>query len=447
MLDFKDKKFLELDRLKYNLHLRSENVPARKFDWINPEMADGVPIFARQAVSMSDPNVRATFNNFAVIMTKKAGYLAGDIQRKYADTIQEEVKEKYKEFDRLNNIESLYTDLMASCAGWGNTYTLCYIDKPKDEEIGEDVTSLSYPVRCKEVQAWNARIKYDDNGEPEEADVYEDDEKEKRIKLYEYDKIYVREYRLTKSGRVEELISETKHGFTEIPVVEWKNNKLNRGNSQNAVTLMDAYDRLMSDNITEWATFRQAYLLLKGLGLIDDETKSTMQKTGVIVSPTETGEARFITKDVNPEFVKYITEKTWKSIWIVAASIDPEALGSLTSATAFQIMQMYANMEQDCKFTEQQWMKSLEYLDRILKSYWTGLDIKSVVDYSTYDIDYQFIRTMPKDEMTILKDLRQAGGMLPNAEILKRSGYDDKTAETLAQEATNENYDAIPNLS
>ena len=146
MLDFKDKKFLELDRLKYNLHLRSENVPARKFDWINPEMADGVPIFARQAVSMSDPNVRATFNNFAVIMTKKAGYLAGDIQRKYADTIQEEVKEKYKEFDRLNNIESLYTDLMASCAGWGNTYTLCYIDKPKDEEIGEDVTSLSYPV-------------------------------------------------------------------------------------------------------------------------------------------------------------------------------------------------------------------------------------------------------------------------------------------------------------
>ena len=312
MLDFKDKKFLELDRLKYNLHLRSENVPARKFDWINPEMADGVPIFARQAVSMSDPNVRATFNNFAVIMNKKAGYLAGDIQRKYADTIQEEVKEKYKEFDRLNNIESLYTDLMASCAGWGNTYTLCYIDKPKDEEIGEDVTSLSYPVRCKEVQAWNARIKYDDNGEPEEADVYEEDEKEKRIKLYEYDKIYVREYRLTKSGRVEELISETKHGFTEIPLVEWKNNKLNRGNSQNAVTLMDAYDRLMSDNITEWATFRQAYLLLKGLGLIDDETKSTMQKTGIIDSPTETGEARFITKDVNPEFVKYITERLGK---------------------------------------------------------------------------------------------------------------------------------------
>lgn len=444
MLDFKDKKIADIDRLKYNLHLRSKNVPARKFEWKNPEYADGVPIFARQSVSMSDPNIRATFNNFAVIMNKKAGYLAGKIERKYSDDINDDVKAKYKEFDRLNNCETLYTELMASCAGWGNTYTLCYIDKPKEDILTDE--SVNYPVRIKEIQAWNAKIKYDDNGEPYEANVYETND-DKQIKLYEYDNLYVREYRVNKSGRIEELISESRHGFTEIPLVEWKNNKLSRGNAQNAVTLMDAYDRLMSDNITEWATFRQAYLLLKGLGLIDAETKADMQKTGVLVSPTDTGEARFITKDVNPEFVKFITEKTWKSIWIVAASIDPEAMANLSQATVFQIQQLYANMEDDCRFTEQSWMRSFEYLDRILKSYWTGLAINSVADYSTYDIDYEFIRTLPKDVMTLLKDLRAAGGTLPNAEILKRSGYDEQTAEELAQRATDENYDAIPNLA
>ena len=445
MLDFKDRQFQERNRLKYNLHLRSINKPARKFDWKNPEMADGIPIFARQAVSMSDPNIKATFNNFAVIMNKKAGYLAGNIQRKYSDDIQEEVKEKYKEFDRLNNTDTLYSDLMASCAGWGNTYTLCYIDKPKENILTDN--KVNFPLRVKEVQAWKAEVDYDDNGEPEEAYIYEEDDN-RTIEVYRYDKIFVQKIKIDKSsGRVLEEEKPLRHGFTEIPVIEWKNNKLCRGNAQNAVTLMDAYDRLMSDNITEWATFRQAYLLLKGLGLVDEETKSLMQKTGVITSPTDTGEARFITKDVNPEFVKYITEKTWKSIWIVSASVDPEALGSLTGATAFQILQMYANMEQDCKFTEQQWMRSFEYLDRVLKSYWTGLDINSVADYSTYDIDYELIRTMPKDEMTILKDLRAAGGMLPNAEILKRSGYDEQAAEELAQRATEENYDAIPNLA
>lgn len=444
MLDFKDNKLKRLDKLKFNLHLRAKNHPARKFEWINPEMADGVPIFAREAVSLSDPNIRATFNNFAVIMNKKAGYLAGDIQRKYADDIDDAVKEKYKSFDELNNTESLYTDLMASCAGWGNTFTLCYIDKPKDDVITN--TKIAFPVRIKEIQAWNAKIEYNDNNEPETGYIYEDDE-DRTLKVYRYDKLFMQKFKINKSsGRIIEEEEPTRHGFTEMPLVEWRNNKLSRGNAQNAVTLMDAYDRLMSDNITEWATFRQAYLLLKGLGLVDEETKGAMQKTGIITSPTDTGEARFITKDVNPEFVKYITEKTWKSIWIVSASIDPEALGSLTSATAFQIMQMYANMEQDCKFTEQTWMRSFEYLDRILKSYWTGLDINSVADYATYDIDYILNRTMPKDEMTLLKDLRAAGALLPNAEILKRSGYDEQTAEELAQRATDENYDAIPNL-
>lgn len=448
MLDLKDRELLKSDRTKFNLHLRAENKPARKFYWINPEEADGIPILARQAVSLSDPNIKATFNNFAVIMNKKAGYLAGNIKRKYADTIPDSLKNsinaKYEEFDRLNNTDTLFSELMASCAGWGNTYTLCYIDKPEDEEITEN--KINYPVRIREVEAWNSKVEYNDNKEPEKAYIYEQKRKEKRIKVYEYDKLFVSEYYLTESGRIDSDVIQYRHGFTEIPLIEWKNNKLSRGNAQNAVSLMDAYDRLMSDNITEWATFRQAYLFLKNMGLIDETTAQRMQKTGAIIGQGESSEVRFVTKDVNPEFVKFITEKTWSSIWIVAASIDPEAIGSLTNATAFQIQQMYANMESDCKFTEQCWMKSFEYLDRVLKSYWVGLDINSIPDYSTYDIDYEMIRTIPKDVMTYLKDLRTAGGLLPNAEILKQAGYDDKLAEELASQAADENVDMLPNL-
>lgn len=440
MLDFNDKKLRYSDKVKFNLHLRAENKPARKFYWVNPEEADGVPILARQAVSLSDPNIKATFNNFAVIMNKKAGYLAGDIQRKYSDNITDAVKEKYKEFDRLNNTDTLYTELMSSCGGWGNTYTLCYIDKPEEEIITDK--SISYPVRIREIEAWNAKIEYNDNKEPEKGYIYER-KKDKNIKVYEYDKLNVTEYEMTESGRVITTPVQYRHGFTEIPLIEWKNNKLARGNSQNAVSLMDAYDRLMSDNITEWATFRQAYLFLKNMGLIDQETSERMQKTGAIIGQGDSSEVRFVTKDVNPEFVKFITDKTWSSIWIVAASIDPEALANLSQATVFQIQQLYANMEDDCRFTEQCWMKSFEYLDRVLKSYWTGLDTASVPDYDTYDIDYEMIRTIPKDVMTYLKDLRQAGAILPNAEILKRSGYDEQTAEELAQRATEESYDSL----
>ena len=140
---------------------------------------------------------------------------------------------------------------MASCGGWGNTYTLCYIDKPEEEEITDK--GVSYPVRIREIEAWSAKVEYNDNKEPEKGYIYER-KKDKNIKVYEYDKLNVIEYEMTESGRVITKPVQYRHGFTEIPLIEWKNNKLARGNSQNAVSLMDAYDRLFSTRKNKTAT-------------------------------------------------------------------------------------------------------------------------------------------------------------------------------------------------
>ena len=100
-------------------------------------------------------------------------------------------------------------------------------------------------------------------------------------------------------------------------------------------------------------------------------------------------------------------------------------------------------MEEDCKDTEAEWKISLEYLDRILKSYWTGLDVRSVNDYSTEDINYDFKRNIPNDVMTWLKDMLQAGGKLPQKEIFIKAGYTEQKAEELVQEAENESYEML----
>jgi len=247
----------------------------------------------------------------------------------------------------------------------------------------------------------------------------------------------------SKSGNSYQVLVETKpHGFIGIPLVEWSNNDNKQGNAELAVGLMDAYDRLISDNITEAATFRAAYLLLKNMGNIDDKIKAEMQKSGVFTGGAD-ADAHFITKDINPEFIKFIVQKTWSGIWIVSSSVDPEAVSNLQNATAFQISQMYRNMEEDCKDTEAEWKISLEYLDRLLKSYWTGLDIKSVADFSTEDINYDFKRNIPKDVMTWLKDMLAAGGKLPQKEIFIKAGYDEKKAEELVQEAETESYETL----
>ena len=423
-----NKKLLEKDEITFRLHLRSLNKPASCFEWHNPLMADGIPIYARQKSTYSDPNIRVGYNNFQVIQRTKSGYLAGDIQRTYSDNIPDEVKEKYSEFDNLNHFKSFLKKLMFSCSGWGNTYSLCYLDEENN-------------VRIKQVQSWQAKVEYDDNGEPLKGYVYYPIDE--RMHVWEYDGVYVTEWIASKSGASYILLTEPKeHGFKGIPLIEWCNNDNKQGNSELAVPLMDAYDRLISDNITESATFRAAYLLLKNMGFLDDKTKAEMAKTGVFSGGAD-ADARFLTKDINPEFIKFVMSETWSGIWIVSSSVDPKALASLTNATAFQISQMYRNMEEDCKDTEAEWKISLEYLDRILKSYWTGLDVRSVNDYSTEDINYDFKRNIPNDVMTWLKDMLQAGGKLPQKEIFIKAGYTEQKAEELVQEAENESYEML----
>lgn len=423
-----NKKLLEKDEITFRLHLRSLNKPASCFEWHNPLMADGIPIYARQKSTYSDPNIRVGYNNFQVIQRTKAGYLGGDIQRTYSDNIPDEVKEKYSEFDNLNHFKSFLKKLMFSCSGWGNTYSLCYLDEENN-------------VRIKQVQSWQAKVEYDDNGEPSKGYVYYPIDE--RMHVWEYDGVYVTEWIASKSGASYILLTEPKeHGFKGIPLIEWCNNDNKQGNSELAVPLMDAYDRLISDNITESATFRAAYLLLKNMGFLDDKTKAEMAKTGVFSGGTD-ADARFLTKDINPEFIRFVMSETWSGIWIVSSSVDPKALASLTNATAFQISQMYRNMEEDCKDTEAEWLISLEYLDRILKSYWTGLDVRSVNDYSTEDINYDFKRNIPNDVMTWLKDMLQAGGKLPQKEIFIKAGYTEQKADELVQEAENERYEML----
>ena len=423
-----DKNLLEKDEITFRLHLRSLNKPASCFEWCNPLMADGIPIYARQKATYSDPNIRVGYNNFQVIQRTKSGYLAGDIQRTYSDDIPDEVKEKYSEFDNLNHFRSFLKKLMFSCTGWGNTYSLCYLDEANN-------------VRIKQVHSWQAKVEYDDNGEPLKGYVYYPIDE--RMHVWEYDGVYVTEWIASKSGASYILLTEPKeHGFKGIPLIEWCNNDNKQGNSELAVPLMDAYDRLISDNITESATFRAAYLLLKNMGFLDDKVKAEMAKTGVF-SANGDADARFLTKDINPEFIKFVMSETWSGIWIVSSSVDPKALASLTNATAFQISQMYRNMEEDCKDTEAEWKISLEYLDRILKSYWTGLDVRSVNDYSTEDINYDFKRNIPNDVMTWLKDMLQAGGKLPQKEIFIKAGYTEQKADELVQEAENESYEML----
>ncbi|MDR1169071.1 MAG: phage portal protein [Heliobacteriaceae bacterium] len=413
---------------KYNLWRRSQGIPATRFEWDNALKADGVPILARRKETAIDPNIKVEHNLFSQIQEEKSSYIGANIEVTFGADIKEDVIKKYADLERRCYLKTLLKELVEDCSGWGNTYLLSFLD-------------YNNRVSLKKIYSWNTYIDEDTgNGYVTEYQKKKDGTLTDNVKIYEYDNTNCRIYSSTASNIKSALYQgEFRHGFGLMPLVEFPNNKNRTGNSEKSVYLLDAYDRLTADNLTEWGSLRQAYLLLKDMGDIDKATAKEFKRLAMIIGRNENSDARFITKNLNPDFARFITERTWSSIWSTASIPDPNVLESLSNVTAFQISQLYRRLDNNCNNLINEWQKSLQQLDDVLASYWTGLDIDSVQDYDTYQIDYKFNKNIPIDVMTYLKDLKEAGALLPQREILIKAGYSETEAEDIQEQYKQEN--------
>ena len=100
-----------------------------------------------------------------------------------------------------------------------------------------------------------------------------------------YSKESIRKY---KNGS---LIEETANIFTDIPIVVYENNDIRRGDFENIVSLIDAYDYLESDTINEQDYFNNAYLFFN-TDYVDTEDIKKMKESRV-----------FYGENLNPQFI------------------------------------------------------------------------------------------------------------------------------------------------
>lgn len=433
------------DKYNQNLFLRSMGVPASsQYGWNTPLDANGVPVWARKDPRSGTPNVKVSTEIFNDIITTKASYGFSNIKRDYSDDIDETIQELYKQYDRKSNTETLWNDLAEDDAMCGISYTLTFL---QGEGRDRQPMTKRYP-------AWNGYVKYDDmTQQPLYGCIYgcvgKNDNRfstgeNKTYFIEVYDSITKYRYEGKSENDNFKIVEEVPHGFTQVPVIEWLNNKHRRGNAELAISAIDALDALLSDASSEIATLANAYLVLENAGVLGDDDKKKFRDTGILPMP-EGGKASFITKSIDPNFLAFVEEKLRKVAYKASQSIDPEVLEGQTELRKAQADNLFASLDKTCRTTERNWKTSLELLDKILKSFWTGLAIPAVADYNTYDINYKFILDKPRDILTELKELKEAGAVLPNYYIIGLGlGLDDDKAISLAEEAKSEGTAELP---
>lgn len=323
----------------------------------------------------------------STIVDQVVGYMFGTPigyginEMNYNEQEYQAILKKINRFLMLSDIQDLDSETGKICAICGKAYRLCFINEDGEESVVElmpwEVIALKNENRIKYA------LRYYE---------YYDAQGKESTKIDFYDDIYI--YTFTKQDEGFIMSEEPReHLFKFCPVVEFENNKEVMGDFDRVETLIDAYDRLVSDNQNELEEFRQAYMVFDGGAELEKEDIIRARQTGAFTVP-DGCKPYFLTKSINSSFNDGQRQVLEENIYKFSKSVnmsDEKFSGSTQSGESRKWKLI--DLENKAITKERKFSKSLKDMFRILCSAWNVKGIE--LDY--LDVYFSFTRTLPID--------------------------------------------------
>lgn len=369
----------------------------------------GVRILAREPISDSDPNQRLPHAFERKIVKNKRGYMRGVT----IGTEQEEAADAVQEWLQRENIPRLIGTTIARAALFGRAYWLLFIGRDDNR------------VRVRLSEPFETVVIRDEAGDVQYAFRYwdmevvdQDGNRQSRKHIEAYDRLRLRKYTEDERGmfRLDED-GDAPHFFTEVPVIEFKNDDEAIGHIEPVMPLIDAYNIAVSDFSSEVTAMRLAYLvqeIREGYtepSDIDEEFVETLQKTGILQ-----GSWRFLEKNIQDAAIQNLITMLRKSIYEFADSYDPDEMAE-GDPTAFQIAQKLKSLEDAAVDTEEQFTEAIGNVFRVASTFWSpqGLSI------DPGQITQSYPRNIPRNRDNEVKTIVSGGGRISNRTLLETS--------------------------
>lgn len=116
------------------------------------------------------------------------------------------------------------------------------------------------------------------------------------------------------------LIEEVPNFYGQCPITVFSLNTEEESIFHNIMSLQDAYNTLLSSEIDDWESFCDAYMILKGAA-IDEEDMEDMKKHRLLIMDTD-AEAQYLTKDVNDVQIRNMLQLVNDNIHKIACCPD-----------------------------------------------------------------------------------------------------------------------------
>jgi len=263
----------------------------------------------KQATDTGKPCNKVVVNYCYNIVQNYLGYMTGieigyDNDGKFSEII---------DVLKYNDVKAEDSELLRNALIFGRAFEINYIDEESKQRFRTLDPRECIPVYedtlCNEL-LYVIRF-YMESPVNEQMDRY-------IVEVYSAGK--VTRYRSSVGFSSFEFISEEPHFFDQCPVTVFSLNKEEVSIFDKVMSLQDAYNELLSDEVDDFEAFADAYLVLKGITADEDDLKA-MKEHRVLMMDSD-ADAQYLTKSIGDTQIQNMLQNVNDQIHKISASPD-----------------------------------------------------------------------------------------------------------------------------
>lgn len=358
---------------------------------------DSQPVVSRPAPHQ----VNVVTNHALYIVNTNVGYLLGaPVNYLASDGVDiSMIKERYDE----QTISNLDVELETDASIFGHAFERLYLDESK--QICSTIVDPREMI-----------LVYDDTVQHKKmfaiiySKIYGPDGKEEKNA---YNLTILTDKTIQECSLREEKFADEEdgdrpfHGFDEVPIIEYKNNRNRVGDFEPVISLIDAVNILQSDRVLDREKLVDAILAISGMTLTPEQKKDL--KNGRVISGIPAGaDIQYIVKNINEADAETLYKTLVASIHKISSTPDMSDENFANNSSGVAIKYKLLAFEQHIKDKER-------YFDSGLMN---RLRIYSDGKFDGKTVETQFTKSLPENLLELAQVINNLDGIVSRETLL-----------------------------
>lgn len=222
------------------------------------------------------------------------------------------------------------------------------------------------------------------------------------------------------------FVEEKPHIFGRIPIVTLYNNEEEMSDLEKVESLVNDYDRVMSDISDEFEAFRNAYLVIKDM-VMNGDSLQKLKEEG-IVEVTDQGDMRFVTKEIQTDAINSHLERLEKNIHKFAQVPDLSDENFAGNLSGVAIRFKLFGLETKCITKERKMDKAIRQLIEVLS---VPVRVMTGKEVDLRNLKMEFKRNIPANITEIVDTVVKLDGKVDKETLLALLPFVDNPKEVL----------------